>query len=287
MDAARGTGNEQAELWNGVAGHAWVEAQELLDLVLEPFEDELVQAVRARPRARVLDVGCGTGGVALAIERALGGRGRCVGVDISGPMVAAARERARREDATATFVQADAQRHAFEPASYDLIVSRFGVMFFDDPVEAFANLRRAAGAGAELCFVVWRSADENPFMTTAQRAAAPLLPEVAVPPAPDAPGQFAFADEGRVRRVLEEGGWAGIGIRPVDAPCVLPEKELIRYFTLLGPVGRALRGADDETRARVVGTVRAAFDPFVHGTEVRLTSACWVVTAHLGEDEEK
>ena len=145
------------------------------------------------PERRVLDVGCGTGSTTLAVARLLGAKGRCTGIDISEPMIAAARARAEREGTPASFIRADAQTHAFEPASFDMIISRFGVMFFDDSVRAFANLRRAARDDAELRFIAWRSAAENPFMTTAERAAAPLLPNL---PArrPDAPGQFAFAD---------------------------------------------------------------------------------------------
>ena len=157
------------------------------------------------PGSRVLDVGCGTGSTTLAVARRLGAKGRCIGIDISEPMIAAARARAEREGTPASFIRADAQTHAFEPASFDMIISRFGVMFFDDSVRAFANLRRAARDDAELRFIAWRSAAENPFMTTAERAAAPLLPNL---PArrPDAPGQFAFADRRRVYSILEESG---------------------------------------------------------------------------------
>ncbi|HEX2131350.1 MAG TPA: class I SAM-dependent methyltransferase [Actinophytocola sp.] len=267
--------------WNGGAGNAWVEARELLDQMFRPVEDLLVEAVLTGPRGAVLDVGCGTGGVTRAIARALGAESRCVGVDVSEPMITAARAEAEREGVPVRFVRADAQRHAFEPAGFDMIVSRFGVMFFDDPVEAFTNLRHAARDGAGLRLVVWRSAEENPFMTTAERAAAPLLPDL---PArkPDEPGQFAFADADRVRGVLERSGWSGIDLRPVDVACVLPERELVRYLTLLGPVGRALPGVDERTRARVVDTVRAAFEPFVHGSEVRFTAACWLVAGGPG-----
>lgn len=278
MDAPHPPDDEQTKLWNGPAGRAWVESQELLDQVLEPFEDLLVEEVSARSGGQVLDVGCGTGSTTLAAARQLGAKGRCVGVDISEPMLAAARARAEREGTPASFIRANAQSHAFEPASFDLLISRFGVMFFNDPVQAFANLRRASRPDAELRFIAWRSAAENPFMTTAERAAAPLLPTLPARP-PEGPGQFAFADPGRVHSILEESGWAGIGLRPIDVTCTLPEKELVRYFTRHGPVGLFLQQADDRTRQQVVETVRAAFEPYVHGDEVRFTGACWMLSA--------
>jgi SAM-dependent methyltransferase len=269
-------GDEQARLWNGPAGNAWVDAQQTLDQLFSPLEKLLVEMACAAPAGRVLDVGCGTGGTTLAIARALGAGAECTGIDISEPMIAAARSRAAREGLPTHFICANAQTHAFEPASFDGIVSRLGVMFFDDPVRAFANLRHAAKDGAGLSFIAWRSAAENPFMTTAERAAAPLLPNLP-PRVPGAPGQFAFADRQRMQAILEESGWSGIDIQPVDLPCTMPEKDLLGYLSRLGPVGIALLQADEETRARVIDTVRAAFEPFVHGDEVRLTAACWLV----------
>jgi SAM-dependent methyltransferase len=281
MDVAHQSRDEQQALWNGTAGCAWVEAQETLDRMYQPFEDLLVDAVIAGAPSRVLDVGCGTGATTVAVARRLGAAGECVGVDISEPMLAAARARAARDGASATFVRADAATHPFDPESFDAIMSRFGVMFFDDPVSAFANLRRAAQAGAELRFIAWRSPEENPFMTTAERAAAPLLPSVP-PRVPDAPGQFGFANAARVGRILEDSGWKAIDIWPVDVVCSFPEKELTRYVTRFGPLGRVLQDVDETTRTRVVQAVRAAFEPFVHGAEVRYVAACWMVGARAG-----
>lgn len=278
MDDANDAAAAQSTLWNGEAGLAWVEAQADLDRMFQGIEALLVEAVSEGAAGRVLDVGCGAGGVTLALARRLGQDARCVGVDISQPMVAAARANAEREGAGAQFVLADAGRHAFEPASFDAIVSRFGVMFFDDPVRAFANLRRAARPRARLLAVAWRDAAENPFMTTAERAAAPLLPHI---PArePSAPGQFGFADPDRVRAILTESGWTGIDISPVDVACALPETALHRYITRMGPLGRILPQADAAVRDRVVQAVRAAFEPYVRGQEVRFTAACWMISA--------
>jgi ubiquinone/menaquinone biosynthesis C-methylase UbiE len=278
MDVRHQTENAQTALWNGSAGRAWVDAQEVLDQMFKPFEDLLVETMGAGAGLRVLDVGCGTGSTTLAAARWLGVKGHCIGVDVSAPMIAVAQARAEREGSTASFICADAQTHAFEPASFDRIMSRFGVMFFDDPVLAFANLRRAARDGAELRCIAWRSAVDNPFMTTAERAAAPLLPNL---PArqPDAPGQFYFADRHRVSSILEESGWAEIDVRPIDTDCTLPEKELISFFSRLGPVGMILQETDERTRTQVIESVRSAFDPYVHGTEVRYTAACWMASA--------
>ena len=270
--------DEQAKLWKGSGGQGWVEAQAVLDRMFKPFEDLLVAAVSAGSRGRVLDVGCGTGSTTLAFARVLGPEGHSVGIDISDPMIAAARARADREGTSAAFICASAEDHAFEPAAFDMVVSRFGVMFFNDFVRAFANLRRAATSGGGLRFIAWRSASENPFMTTAERAAAALLPEL---PArrPDAPGQFAFANGQRVRTILEDSGWTDIDVRPIDVACTIAEEDLHLYLTRIGPVARLLQEMDDRVRAHIVEAVRPAFDPYVHGTDVRFNAACWMVGA--------
>jgi SAM-dependent methyltransferase len=272
-------GMDQKTLWNGSAGRAWVHNQRLLDQLFAPFEALLASDGVLGTATRVLDVGCGTGATTLAIARRLGAQGASVGVDLSEPMIAVARKRAEQEQANVRFFAADAQTHVFEQADFDLIVSRFGVMFFEDPVQAFANLRHAAREDARLSFIVWRSPAENPFMTTAERAAAPLLPDLPVRQ-PGGPGQFAFADPGRVRTILAESGWSDIDVQPMDVSCAMPESDLVPYLTWLGPVGQLLQNADERTRARVIDTLRAAFAPYVRGGEVRFDAACWHVSAH-------
>jgi SAM-dependent methyltransferase len=280
--AAQYRSEEQAKLWNGSAGCAWVEAQALLDRTLQPFEDLLVEAVAASGARRVLDVGCGTGSTTRAVASLLGTRGQSIGIDISEQMIDAARMLAAEDGQPATFICADAQTHRFEPDSFDLIMSRFGTMFFTDPAAAFANLRRAGARDAGLCSIAWRSPEENPFMTTAERAAAGLLPNLQARRA-DVAGPFGLADERRMRAILEQSDWTEIEIRPIDVVCTLPEHELIRYGTRFGPVGTALREADPHTRAQVAGAVRAAFEPYVHGAEARFTACCWMVQARCNQ----
>lgn len=286
MDASDSKVNrEQSVLWNGPGGRAWVEAQAVLDDMFRPFETLLVEAVAsADSTAHVLDVGCGTGSTTLAMARQLGARGRCTGLDISEPMTALARQRAEHESLHETglhetrFVCADAQVHAFESASFDMIVSRFGVMFFEDPVAAFANLRRAAKPGAKLACIVWRSPADNPFMTAAERAAAPLLPHLP-PRQPGVPGQFAFADRARVTQILADSGWVDIEIQPLDVRCTLSEADLMRYISRLGPVGQLLQQLDEPGRAKVLDVMRPAFAPYVRAGQASYTAACWMVAA--------
>jgi SAM-dependent methyltransferase len=271
MNVASPANDEQSKHWNGTGGRNWLELQALVNQSLQPLADLLIKACSGR----VLDVGCGTGGTTVAVARSTG---TCVGVDISAPLIAAAREYAQQERVSASFILADAQTHAFEPADFDRVISRFGVMFFDNPVAAFANLRRAAKTDAELHFIAWRSPAENPFMTTAERAAAPLLSELP-PRTPNAPGPFGLADRDRTLHVLKESGWADLDIQPIDVVITLPEKELVRFFTRLGPLAQFWAQADDKTRAEIIQTVRPAFEPFVHGADVRYTAACWIVHA--------
>jgi SAM-dependent methyltransferase len=278
MESRQQTATDQTTLWNTTSGCAWVDSQQLLDRLLQPFEDALMDAIRGGSGSRLLDVGCGTGSTTLAAARLLGEKGRCTGIDISEPMLALARTRAESEHTSAEFICADAQTYGFDANSFDTIISRFGVMFFDDSTAAFANLRRASTKGARLCFIAWRGGADNPFMTTAERAAAPLLPNIP-PRKPDGPGQFAFADPERVRGILEQSGWTEIQLQPLDVVCRFPESELIGYFTKFGPLGQILNQADEATRNRVITTVRAAFDPYVHGAEVRFEAGAWTVTA--------
>ncbi|HEY1075804.1 MAG TPA: class I SAM-dependent methyltransferase [Fontimonas sp.] len=272
------SGAAQAAAWKSTGGNAWVEAQALLDGMFLPFEQRLVAAAVARPRRGVLDIGCGTGATTLAVARALGAPAGCVGVDISEPMLSAARARAQRESLPAEFVLADAQTCAFEAGSVDLVMSRFGVMFFADPVAAFANLRRAARDAADLCLIVWRGPQDNPFMTTAERAASPLLPALGRRET-GAPGQFGLGDPQQVRGILQDSGWSAIDIAPLDAACAFPAAQLPMYLSRLGPLGRILPEVAEPLRSEVLATVRAAFEPYVQGDTVRFNAACWMIGA--------
>ena len=269
----------QTQLWNGPAGQAWLGMETLLDQLFEPFEALLVDAVRWHKPGNVLDIGCGTGATTLAIARALAPEGGCTGADLSQIMIDRARERAAAEPegVRATFRSGDASR-LDGAGPFDMATSRFGVMFFHDPAAAFTRIRAAMAPAALLAAIAWRAPAENPFMTCAERAAAPLLPPLP-PMQPGAPGQFAFADPKHVRAILGASGWRDVALSPIDVACTMPEAALTPYLSNLGRIGIALKQADSATRDHVFGVIRAAFDPFVEGDTVRFNAACWMIEA--------
>jgi SAM-dependent methyltransferase len=270
-------GDEMSALWNGTGGNAWVDLAPTLDRMFHAIETMLADAAEERGAKRVLDVGCGTGATTMAITRRLGAGATCTGVDISAPMVAAA-ARPADDFPAPEFIVADAAEYPFEEGAFDLLTSRFGVMFFADPVAAFANLRRAIAPGGGMRFFCWRGPEENPFMTAGTRATRHLLPEMPER-RPGSPGQFAFAERGRVEEILAGAGWDGVEVEPVDVPCAFPESGVLGYLTRLGPVGQALVDADEPTRAEVLDALRGAYAPYIDGDEVRFTAGCWSVGA--------
>jgi len=275
--AARGA--MTAEFWNTEGGEVWVRQQDLLDRLNAPIGEAVVARADPGPGRRALDVGCGAGATTLDMARRLGPDGSCVGVDVSGPLLDLARERARGQTTgRAEFVQADAQDHAFAPGEFDVILSRFGVMFFTDPDAAFANLRRALRPGGALVFACWRSPADNPLSQVPLEAAAPLLSQPPPPPR-EGPGRFAFADPDHVRGILDRSGWRDIEIAPLDAPMPASLDEMMTLSLELGPLGQILRREDEATRARVTDAVAARLREEMRDGVVPLAAACWLVTA--------
>jgi SAM-dependent methyltransferase len=271
------TPDDQADLWNGEMGQTWVEMARVTDELFVDLTEPLLEAAGAGATA-LLDVGCGAGFTTLALARELGPGTRIVGADISAPLLVAARDRANAAGVPIEFVLGDAQTFDFEPASFDLIVSRLGVMFFADPVAAFANLRGAATDAGRLRFVCWRDPAENPFMTLTARATKDLLE---LPPRlPNTPGPYGLADPERTGGILTDAGWSGVEVRPFDAVCTMPASELMTFFTRIGPLREALAEADDELRAEVLDAVRTAAESFVTGDRADFEAALWVVDAH-------
>lgn len=271
----------QADYWGGHAGMRWRDHQDHQDELLRPISDRLAAAAKAKPGERVIDVGCGCGATTIDFAASVSPGGEVLGIDISDLMLARARERASA-DLPAKFIFADATVHEIEPEWADLIVSRFGVMFFADPALAFANLRRGLRPGGRLVFACWREAKQNPWMILTLREAvkhAPPLPETR----PEDPGPFAFASEERVRRILGDAGFTDITLTPIDLDLdVALGKGVDRAVVsalAIGPTSRVLEGQNEAVRAAAAADIRAALAARAVGDSVPLGAAIWIVTA--------
>lgn len=274
---------DQIEFWNVVQGDKWVRLMNRIDALLGPFGDAAMAALAPVGSERILDVGCGFGSNTIALAEAVGPRGHVVGIDISKPMIAHARERV---PANAEILEADAQIHGFEPGSFDAAFSRFGVMFFEHPETAFANLRRAVRPGGRLAFVAWRTRRDNPWIMEMVGAARPYL-ELPPRPGPDEPGQFSFEDPERVRRILDAAGWSDV-VMEAYSPTLsvgVSVADAVDFLSQMGPTAQPLAEADEDTRRKVIEAAHTAYARFADGPDQppRLEFGAWIVTArHQG-----
>jgi len=278
---------EQIRYWNEAAGPKWVAFQKAIDAQIGPLGERAMDRAGIAPGEHVLDVGCGCGETTIALGRRVGPGGLVLGIDISAPMLGRAVETARAVGAAnVRFENADAQIHPLRPAAFDVVYSRFGVMFFADPAAAFANLRAALRPGGRLAFVCWQALRLNPWLFVPLQAAAQHL-TLPPPPAPDAPGPFSLADPERLRGILSRAGFDRIVLDELRTTLTLggggSVEQAVRFLTEgVGPVSGTLREAEPALRPKVADAVRAAVAPFHTPEGVRMDSAAWIVTAGSG-----
>ncbi|MFM0480420.1 class I SAM-dependent methyltransferase [Paraburkholderia strydomiana] len=271
--------------WNGQSGERWVANQARLDAMVSVFGQAAIEAAAPVTGERVLDVGCGAGASSPALAARVGPEGRVLGVDISEPLIGRARALAP-QGTPALFQVADASSAELPEGAFDILFSRFGVMFFDDPTAAFAHMRRALRPGGRVAFVCWRGAAENAWVRLPMGAIKGILPSSA-PPDPEAPGPFSFGDRGRVSRILTAAGFTDIAIAPFDASVPFGEggtrhaaiDDAVKMTLEVGPLSRVLADQPDDIRARASAAVRAAFAGLPGERSVMIDGAAWIVTA--------
>jgi SAM-dependent methyltransferase len=274
---------EQADHWNGgdESGH-WLLYQDKYDRQLEPFAALILDAAGLTSGESVLDVGCGCGATTRAAAQ-LVDPGSVVGIDLSRPMLARAREGADSLGLRNTaFIEGDAQVYPFVGQSFDVIISRFGVMFFDDPVRAFVNIRRSAKGSGRLIFVCWQPMVDNEWLLVPGAAVAALVPLPDLGP-PDAPGMFALSKPERIQEVLRSAGWNDVEITAAHPSMLLGGGGSLDdtvEFLRTGSIGRTLlKQADEPTATKAVAAVREALTPHADADGVRMNTAAWIVQA--------
>lgn len=256
------------------------EHEERTEALTAGYDAVLVSSAGVEAGSAVLDVGCGSGGFTCKVARTAA-PGAVVGIDVAAPLVARARQRAQADGpSNVSFVEGDASVHAFEAASFDVAVSRFGAMYFGHPVPAFANLARALRPGARLALVAWRELAANEWMWAVAEALAAGRPLPERPPGD--PGAFGLADEATVRAVLGEAGFGDVAVEAVDEPVVLGADagEAFDFVSTLDLTRRALEGVEGPARRAALGELRAVLAAHeVAGGGVQLGSGAWIVTA--------
>jgi SAM-dependent methyltransferase len=266
---------EQIEYWNGPVGERWAAFQPVMDKALSAISDAALAFAAATPGERVLDLGCGTGTTTYALAKAVGPAGNVSGVDISRPMLAVARTRGTGVN----FREGDASVLLFHP-THDLVFSRFGVMFFDDPEAAFANIRKALAPHGRLAFVCWRDVKQNVWASGPMAAAKALLPPQE-PADPLAPGPFAFADDARLRDILGRAGYRDVRIEKLDSTLNMGAtvSDAAEQALRVGPLARAAAELDDATKDKIRAVVKDAFAKFETPAGITPPAACWLVGA--------
>jgi len=266
--------------WNGAVGQRWAAEQAVLDDLIRPYGAAVLAAASPTHGEKILDIGCGCGDTSIALAHAVGPTGAVVGVDVSAPMLDVARRRSVGLD-NLHFMEADAS-NADLPTGQSLLFSRFGVMFFDDPVAAFAHMGASLVPGGRLAFVCWQSGSVNPWATAPAKAALEAS-GLSFPPAdPSAPGPFAFADPERVRSILSDAGFRDVETRPQEADMHLGATAADAAVSSLkvGPASRIAREAGPEAFAGLLRAVEDALRPHAAASgAVILRGRAWLVTA--------
>jgi SAM-dependent methyltransferase len=279
--ANTGPNAAQIENWDGPGGQHWVAEAERYDRMTGAFGERIIEAAAPRPGERVLDVGCGNGAVALAVSALVAPGGSVLGLDISGPMLGCARQRADAAGiASVSFRQGDAQVYPLPTASFDAVVSRFGVMFFDDPVAAFTNLGRALRPGGRIAFTCWRELAVNDWLMVPAGAA---LQHVPMPDLgqPGAPGPFSLADPERVHQVLRDAAFAQIALEEVVRPMPMGSsaEDVLAFMRGTEMAQVLMTGVDPGTAEQAWAAVKAALQAHAEPGGITLAGTAWIVTA--------
>lgn len=284
MAEITGQVNEYVEFWNDTLADKFERYREILMNGLSLHSRVPLARLEVSPGSRILDVGCGWGDTALALARMTGPQGSVMGLDCVDRFL----EKGRRDAADAgltnvEFVDADVETYPFKP-EYDLCFSRFGMMFFQNPVAAMRNIRKALRPGGRLVFIVWRDIEDNPWLGVPKQVVLDFLP----PPGEDArtcgPGPFSMANRDVVTKQLEIAGFADAQFERTDGPVIVGDsvENAMRFQLALGPAGEVFREAGEEAERRrdeIEQALRNVLAPFEEQGRIVMPSSSWTITA--------
>jgi ubiquinone/menaquinone biosynthesis C-methylase UbiE len=280
---AEGPNSDEIDYWNGPQGHKWVNNNRLTDFMYQPLGDMTVERAALRPDERVLDIGCGCGTTTLKMAKLVAPGGDITALDVSTLMLAVAREKTKSAAVPIKLVNADAETYDLGPASFDVMFSQFGLMFFTNPSAALTNFHRALKPNGRIAFVCWRGPELNPWFVLPFEAVRNYMPEMEAPN-PDAPASpFSFASKEKVEDMLHDAGFVDMQFDSFETTIKMGDGSLqscVDYVAAFnGPVAAILRNADEATIPAIIETLRVAMEPYHTGKNLELAASPWIVTA--------
>ena len=284
VDQQAGSPNaREVEYWNSAHTRAWADEHKAIDRLFAGITQVTLDLAAPKAGERVIDIGCGSGATVLALAARVGPSGYVLGADVSKPSVEKGRERIAAAGVhQAEIILCDVSTHIFPANSFDLVFSRFGVMFFADPIATFANIRKAMKPDGRVALAVFRTSQENKWATAALASVRHLLPPI-TPPGPEEPGQFSWADAARVHRILETAGFQGVSLTPRDPGMPLAGRggaaEAAAFMFRVGPIVRATSGASERQKKEVRRALEAFFRSHEGPQGIVFPGAFWIVTA--------
>lgn len=272
---------DEREFWSGDGARQWFEHGDRWETMNAPFGAAMFDAVALQPGEQVLDVGCGFGATTVEAAERVAADGAVLGADISAEMLARAAERTVGLH-NVSLLEADAQVHAFEPAFYDAVISRFAVMLFDDPLGAFANLHRSLKRGGRLSCVCWQGPLQIEWIAVAMGVAVPLVGRPPDLGEPGEPGPFAFADADRTRRLVESSGFENVSIESVTRPERIADDpdDAVRFVLSLPESQQLFDGVPDDVVANATEALKDAYAQYTSSHGVVTDASAWLVTAN-------
>jgi SAM-dependent methyltransferase len=274
--------DDPIQYWNEQAGPKWVMLQEQLDKLMDPLGRHLMDWSEVGPGERVLDVGCGCGSTSLELAERVGPSGQVVGLDVSAPMLEHAKRRSQSQAVRPDWRLADAASHSFEEP-FDLIYSRFGVMFFGQPEAAFAHLAKQLKPSGRMCFLCWRPLALNPFFQAGLQAAQPFV-ELPPPSSTELPGPFSLSPPGKVEKLLHQCGYSQIEVSPWDSHIHLGGiRETAQFLLQMGPVAPLVQDAGPQLVDKIRHQLEQILGDFERNSQghVLLPTATWQVRAKI------
>ena len=277
---------EQKEFWNEKKGEIWVSLESKIDKMLGPLGDQAIKILKPKVGEKILDIGCGTGSTSQTLSKFVGESGIITGIDISKPILNfAQKQKENKRIKNINFIQADAQNHKFSDLNYDAVFSRFGIMFFEDPISAFKNIKKSLSCNGRLTFVCWSKSEDNDWMNLSSNVASQFL-ELPPKANPKEPGPFAFEDYFYMEEILIKSGWKNIKIKAYKENIVIGKTldYAADFLSRMGPMSVPFENANKQTKEKVISALKECYSKYFTTKGVEFHFSSWIVSALNSQD---